>query len=115
MVALGTLGLLGLAVAVAVAWPFLAVDHRDEVDDPRADERREVAENLERVLAAVQEIELDRRAGNLSQEDFTALDRQERARAVALMRRRDDLDGRRADAGSQASPAGRGGSPRGRS
>ena len=38
---------------------------------------------------AIREIEMDHRAGNLSDEDFAALDRAERARAVELMRRRD--------------------------
>jgi hypothetical protein len=36
---------------------------------------------------------MDHRAGNLSPEDFAALDRAERARAVELMRRRDRLGG----------------------
>ena len=50
-------------------------------------------EDLERSLAAIREIEFDHRAGNLSDEDFAELDRAERARAVELLRRRDELGG----------------------
>ena len=42
-------------------------------------------------LEAIREIEMDHRAGNLSDEDFAALDTAERARAVELMRRADAL------------------------
>jgi hypothetical protein len=53
-----------------------------------------VEEDLHRSLEAIREIEMDHRAGNLSDEDFAQLDRAERARAVELMRRRDELAGR---------------------
>jgi hypothetical protein len=80
-----------LVVVAALAWPLIA--RRDErlPEDPGGDARRAVEEDLERSLGAIREIELDHRAGNLSDEDFAELDRAERARAVELMRRRDEL------------------------
>jgi hypothetical protein len=79
-----------LAVGL-VAWPLLRRAEPEPPPDPRADERARVAEELERSLAAIREIEFDHRAGNLSDEDFAALDAAERARAVELLRRRDEL------------------------
>ena len=80
-----------LAIVVAVAWPLLAGGEEAEPEDPAGDARRELDEQLQRSLEAIREIEMDHRAGNLSDEDFAALDRAERARAVELMRRADDL------------------------
>jgi hypothetical protein len=82
-----------LVVVAALAWPLIA--RRDERAPPGAGDeaRRAVEEDLERSLGAIREIEMDHRAGNLSDEDFADLDRAERARAVELMRRRDELGG----------------------
>ena len=55
-------------------------------------ERAAIDEDLQRSLEAIREIEMDHRAGNLSAEDFAALDAAERARAVELMRRSDAID-----------------------
>lgn len=87
-------GLAGLLAVLAVGWPLVAregtEDARREDDAAAAAERAEdVEEAIARSLAAVREIELDHRAGNLSDEDFAELDRAERARAAALIRRRD--------------------------
>jgi hypothetical protein len=75
-----------------VAWPLLG-----RADDPVSaadmDDRRAVEEELRQSLDAIGEIDMDHRAGNLSDEDFAALDRDERARAVELMRRRDAMAG----------------------
>jgi hypothetical protein len=84
-----------VAVGVLIAWPAL---HGPEPDAQAAagatqEERRQVEEDLERTLAAIKEIEFDRASGHLSDEDFRALDADERARAVELLRRRDDLGG----------------------
>jgi len=76
-----------------VAWPLLARGPGTPPADPDAERRRAIQEDLDRSLEAIREIEMDHRAGNLSDEDFAALDRAERARAVELMRRRDQLDG----------------------
>ena len=80
-----------LAIVVAVAWPLLAGGEEAAPEDPAGDARRELDEQLQRSVEAIREIEMDHRAGNLSDEDFAALDRAERARAVELMRRADDL------------------------
>ncbi len=87
---------LGVAVVALVAWPLLArpaPPGADGVPVGEDDGRRQVDEDLERSLAAIREIEFDHRAGNLSDEDFAELDRAERARAVELLRRRDELGG----------------------
>lgn len=83
--------LAALAVVAAVAWPLVVRRPDEAPPDPAADARRGVEEDLERSLEAIREIEMDHRAGNLSDEDFAELDRAERARAVELMRRRDEL------------------------
>jgi len=89
--ALVVLGLVSLAVVALIAWPLVARPAAAEPAAPGDDERRQIEEDLERSLAAIGEIAQDHRAGNLSDEDFAALDRDERARAVELMRRRDAL------------------------
>jgi hypothetical protein len=80
-----------LVLVLAVAWPLM----RGAGEAPAADggqrELEGIEEELARSLAAIREIELDHRAGNLSDEDFAELDRDERARAVELMRRRDAI------------------------
>jgi hypothetical protein len=81
-----------LAVVAALAWPLLTRPTEYAPADPRDEAWRAVEEDLERSLSAIREIEMDHRAGNLSDEDFAALDRAERARAVELLRRRDELD-----------------------
>ena len=81
-----------LVVIAAVAWPLLARAPGTPPPDPRAERRRAIQEDLDRSLEAIREIEMDHRAGNLSAEDFAALDQAERARAVELMRRRDRLE-----------------------
>ncbi len=80
-----------LAVMVAVAWPLVTHRVDDAPDDPAAAARQAVDEDLQRALAAIREIDMDHRVGNLSDEDFAALDAAERARAVELMRRSDEL------------------------
>jgi hypothetical protein len=80
-----------LAVVAAVAWPLVRADADAPVADPAAEERRDVDERLAMSLEAIREIDMDHRAGNLSDEDFADLDAAERARAVELMRRADAL------------------------
>ncbi|MDX6554130.1 MAG: hypothetical protein QOD86_325 [Miltoncostaeaceae bacterium] len=85
------LGLASLLVIAMIAWPLIMRPHLAESVPAGDDERRQVEEDLERSLAAIREITQDHRVGHLSDEDFAALDRDERARAVELMRRRDAL------------------------
>jgi hypothetical protein len=80
--------LLGAALAVAcvivVAWPFLrepaARDDRLESPDELEQRRLAVAEERDRALAALKELEFDHRTGKISDEDY-------RAQVVPLRRR----------------------------
>jgi len=80
-----------LVVVALVAWPLVRAEADAPPSDPEADARRDVDERLGMSLEAIREIEMDHRAGNLSDEDFAELDAAERARAVELMRRADAL------------------------
>ena len=84
--------LIALAAVAAVAWPLIAGPA--ERPDPEVDsERQELQDEIERSLRAIREIDMDHRAGNLSDEDFARLDAEERARAAELLRRRDATAG----------------------
>ena len=83
--------LAALLVVAIVAWPLVSARPDAPPPDPGAEARRDLDEQLGRSLEAIREIEMDHRAGNLSDEDFAALDKAERARAVELMRRVDAL------------------------
>jgi hypothetical protein len=85
------LAAVALVVVAALAWPLIARREERLPAEAGDEARRAVEEDLERSLGAIREIEMDHRAGNLSDEDFAELDRAERARAVELMRRRDAL------------------------
>jgi hypothetical protein len=82
-----------LAVVAVVAWPLVGASPDAPPPDPGDEARRDVEEQLARSLESIREIEMDHRAGNLSDEDFAALDAAERGRAVELMRRADELRG----------------------
>jgi hypothetical protein len=86
-----------LVVVAIVAWPLVGASPDAPPPDPGEDARRDVEEQLARSLESIREIEMDHRAGNLSDEDFAALDAAERARAVELMRRADELRGQDAE------------------
>ena len=83
-----------LVVVGLVAWPLVALRPDAPPPDPAAEAARDLDEQLGRSLEAIREIEMDHRAGNLSDEDFAALDRAERARAVELMRRVEEVQGK---------------------
>lgn len=80
-----------LVVVALVAWPLVRAEADAPPPDSAVDARRDIDERLGMSLEAIREIEMDHRAGNLSDEDFAALDAAERARAVDLMRRADAL------------------------
>lgn len=86
------IAVISVLLVALVAWPLLT-RQQDPLPAHQEDDRRAVEEELQRSLDAIREIDMDHRAGNLSDEDFEALDRDERARAVELMRRRDALAG----------------------
>lgn len=84
-----------VGLALAIAWPLLsappATADTAATADAGADEVRQIQDELDRSLQSITEIAFDRASGHLSDEDFQALDADERARAVELMRRRDAL------------------------
>ena len=95
LIGAATLAVVSLALVALVLWPLVVRGPDEAPPDPVHAARRALDEDLQRSLEAVREIEMDHRAGNLSDEDFAALDRAERARALELMRRADELgDGR---------------------
>jgi hypothetical protein len=89
-VAVGLAALLAVACVVAVALPFLrepeALD--DRLDEPDELERRrlELAEERDRVLADLKELEFDHRTGKVSDEDYRALVGPLRSRAASALR-----------------------------
>jgi len=87
------LAVVALGMVAVVLWPLVVGAPGEAAPDPADAARRAVDEDLQRSLEFVREIEMDHRAGNLSDDDFAALDRAERARALELMRRSDELGG----------------------
>ena len=84
------IAILSVALVALIAWPL--VSGRVPIDADAAGQALQGAEDdLLRSLDAIREIDMDHRAGNLSDADFVELDREERARAVELMNRRDAL------------------------
>lgn len=87
------IAVISVGLVALVAWPLLARAGSGSMPAGQMDDRYAVEEELQRSLDSIREIEMDHRSGNLSDEDFAVLDRDERARAVDLMRRRDALGG----------------------
>jgi hypothetical protein len=88
--AVGLAALLAVACVIAVALPFLrepeALD--DRLGEPDALERRrlELAEERDRVLADLKELEFDHRTGKVSDDDYRALVGPLRSRAASALR-----------------------------
>jgi hypothetical protein len=84
--------LLAVAAVVVVALPFLRrpgiTAAEDRLGDPDELERRrlELAEERDRALAALKELEFDHRTGKVSDEDYRALVGPLRRRAAELLR-----------------------------
>jgi histidinol-phosphate/aromatic aminotransferase/cobyric acid decarboxylase-like protein len=83
---------LAAAAVVIVALPFLRrpgiTAAEDRLDEPDELERRrlELAEERDRVLAALKELEFDHRTGKVSDEDYRALVGPLRKRAAEALR-----------------------------
>jgi hypothetical protein len=91
-----------VAAAAVIAWPVVRGDQLPDESHTAADEQRQrVDDDLARTLASIKEIEFDHASGHLSDDDFSELDADERARAIELLRERDDLR----PPGSEASSA----------
>ena len=85
-------GLLAAAAAVVVALPFLRrpglTPAEDRIGQPDAAEQRrlELAEERDRALAALKELEFDHRTGKVSDEDYRELVGPLRRRAAEALR-----------------------------
>jgi hypothetical protein len=90
--------LLAVAAVIVVALPFLRRPGlsraEDRLEQPNAVERRwlELADERDRVLAALKELEFDHRTGKVSDEDYRELVGPLRRRAAETLHA---LDGRR--------------------
>jgi hypothetical protein len=94
--------ILAVVVVVLVAWPFLrepvAVD--DRIAEPES-ERMALAEERDRALAALKELEFDHRTGKIDDEDYRALVGPLRRAAAAALR---SLDAERGKARGMTEP-----------
>jgi hypothetical protein len=95
-VALGLI--LAAVVVVLVAWPFLrepvAADDRIVEPEPK---RMALAEERDRALAALKEVEFDHRTGKIDDEDYRALVGPLRRAAAAALRSLDAEKGKARD------------------
>jgi hypothetical protein len=81
-----------VAAASVIAWPVLRGDTAPEPEESAAgQERKRVEDDLQRTLESIKEIEFDHASGHLSDEDFSTLDADERAKAIELLRERDAI------------------------
>ena len=99
---------LAVACVVVVALPFLRRPglsaSEDRLDEPDALERRrlELAEERDRALAALKELEFDHRTGKVSDEDYRASVGPLRRRAAEALRALEPRSGTGADVEAQA-------------
>lgn len=95
-----------VVAAAVIAWPVV---RGEPVPDPAVStaeqERHTIDDDLERTLSSIKEIAFDHASGHLSDEDFSTLDADERAKAIELMRARDQLTGGASEAGSGEGPS----------
>jgi hypothetical protein len=90
--------LLAAALVVLVGWPFLREPALSRVEDEldrlcEADERRlALLEERDRALSALHELELDRRMGTVTEEDYRALVGPLRQQAAAALRALEELE-----------------------
>ncbi len=94
--------ILAAAVVVLVAWPFLRepVAEDDRIVGPEP-ERMALAEERDRALAALKELEFDHRTGKIDDEDYRALVGPLRRAAAAALR---SLDAERGKARGMTEP-----------
>ena len=101
-IAVGLAALLAVACVIAVALPFLrepeALDDRLGAPDALERRRLELAEERDRVLADLKELEFDHRTGKVSDDDYRALVGPLRSRAASALRALEP----RAEAGNRA-------------
>ncbi len=92
--ALAIAALLAIACVVYVAWPFVrepdVADDRLTAPGPLEQRQLELAEERDRALAALKELEFDHRTGKISDTDYRALVPELRRQAAAALRALDD-------------------------
>ena len=100
--ALVVASLLAVACVVLVALPFVrepaALDDRLDAPDEHDQRRLAVAEERDRALAALKELEFDHRTGKISDDDYRALVgplRRRAAEALRALERRPEVTGAR--------------------
>ena len=94
--------ILAAVVVVLVAWPFLRepVTEDDRIVEPEP-ERMALAEERDRALAALKELEFDHRTGKIDDEDYRALVGPLRRAAASALR---SLDAERGKGRGMAEP-----------
>jgi hypothetical protein len=82
-----------VTAASVIAWPVVRGDQLPDVGPSGpAEELTRVDDDLQRTLASIKEIEFDHASGHLSDEDFSTLNADERAKAIELLRVRDAME-----------------------
>jgi flagellar biosynthesis/type III secretory pathway M-ring protein FliF/YscJ len=86
-----------LAVLVFVAWLVTGPLRRPaaEEDERERAERADLEAAREAKYREIRDAELDFKTGKLSDEDFRALDRTLRGEAIEILRRLDEVEGKR--------------------
>jgi hypothetical protein len=92
--------LLAAAVVVFVAVPFLRADEPGDVAEP-AQAALVAAEERDRALAELKELEFDHRTGKITDEDYRALVQPLRRRAAQNLRNGAALSGETAEQASE--------------
>lgn len=92
--------LLAAAVVVFVAVPFLRADEPPPVVEPKPDVLA-AAEERDRALAELKELEFDHRTGKVTDEDYRALVQPLRRRAAQSLRNGASLSGETAEQASE--------------
>jgi cytochrome c-type biogenesis protein CcmI len=92
--------LLAAAIVVFVAVPFLRASERPQAEEP-GEERLAAAEERDRALAELRELEFDHRTGKITDEDYRALIQPLRRRAAQTLANGDPLPGRTPEGSSE--------------
>jgi cytochrome c-type biogenesis protein CcmI len=100
MIELVLAALLAAAVVVFVAVPFLRADPPPRLAEP-GQEDLAAAEDRDRALAELKELEFDHRTGKITDEDYRALVQPLRRRAVETLGNGSTLSGKTAETSSE--------------
>ena len=100
MIELVLAALLAAAVVVFVAVPFLRAEAPQSLPEPRQDDLA-AAEERDRALAELKELEFDHRTGKITDEDYRALVQPLRHRAAETLGNGAALSGKTAETSSE--------------